>query len=129
MRRGSYKGAVSIERILPLDSSTCLGVVVMLGTLCKAVALKSESLTAIVSILETFEQHMCVTKVVEFIPQNQKYNIAIHRNMIQPKALKALFNKLQLNFTRNLVAKIILSSYKGLFRYYSNTSFQRPILK
>lgn len=100
MRRGSYKGVIELERVLPLDSTTVCGLIGCVATLCKALTLSQESLTSIKEIMETFEEHMCLHRTIVLAKDKPKYNLEIRHNKIHVKQLKSIFERMHLNFPR-----------------------------
>ena len=100
MRKSPYKGCVSIERCLPLDSTTVFGLLAIIGCVCKAPTLGQEAVKCITGVLVSLEEHMCLNQSLHLFPDQPKYNVDITHNKVKLSQMKAVFQKLGLPFTR-----------------------------
>lgn len=101
IRKGSYKGGlVVVERSFPVDATTVMGMLGMIGCMCKAVTLGNETIGCLRVMLETLEEHMCVHQVVRTIPNKPKYNVDIVHSKVKLRNMKTVFEKLDLNYSR-----------------------------
>ena len=100
MRKSSYKGSVSIERSLPLDSTTVFGLLAIIGCVCKAPTLGQDALQCVKGVLASLEEHMCFHESLHLVPNKPKYNVEIAHNKVKLSQMKAVFQKLGLPFSR-----------------------------
>lgn len=93
---------MALEKCLPMDGVTVVGVLCIVATVCKAVTLGSDALASIRKILETLEEHFCIDfQSVTVIPNKPKYNVEIVENRIKLRQIKTIFDKLGLNYGRS----------------------------
>jgi len=104
LRRSAYKGGMKVAYTLPLDSTSVVGLVLVLGCMLAAPALPATTVQTCKRIMMTLEEHASsLTEISVVLPDKKVIKLDCNsENRFSLKELKSLFKKMGCNFAKFL---------------------------
>ena len=101
-RRPTYKGAASSKCSLPLDATTVLGMIAVLGSILPATGLKQDAVQTCTSTLDALASFGTMNATVPLLPESHA-DLPVENNRVEVAKLNSLFSRLDLSPQRPTV--------------------------
>lgn len=100
VRRNTYKGGLSAETSLPVDGTTVMGILVIVGSLLSAPGLPQKTLDACCSVLGAMEEKAALPDTLQLLPNARELCLHVSNNRVDLKSLKEALKKLEIAWSR-----------------------------
>ena len=89
-----------MDRSLPVDASTVLGTVLILGTLLPTSTLTGDAVKACAHVLECLEQHAQLSCTLHLLPHEPAFALKLENGLAETADVKKILRELQLPWCR-----------------------------
>ena len=100
MRRASYKGSVQTTRALPVDATTTMGIILVLGTILAARGLTPEALRQCAEIMQSLCEQATFHGPLLLIPEQLSLSLQSARGKVHKKDLVQLLKDIHVDPVR-----------------------------
>lgn len=95
----AYKGALASDASLPVDGSTVIGTVMIIGSLLCAPALPQRTLDSCVKVLSALESKVDLAPMA-LLPHARDFILDVDKNKVDLKGLKGMIKTMGIPWTR-----------------------------
>ena len=102
VRRYAYKGGLATHEALPVDATTVMGILLVMGSLLAAPGLPQKTLDQCVALLASMEEKSDLPLAWTLVPSNTTdgFTMEVNDNRISSKALRTMMQKLEIPWAR-----------------------------
>ena len=101
-RRPTYKGSVSGLTCLPVDSCTCLGLIVILATLLPTATFGADAIAECCNVLQALEAFFPSDGCLQLLPHAEVFRVVIQGHSLPVSSIKAALHELGVGWARLL---------------------------
>ena len=100
IRKSSYKGAAETKHSLPVDCSSVLGTMLVLGCVLSTATLSTDAVQTCLSVFRSLEEHMCLSTTLDLLPHDAAFKVELRDGLVSTAQMKNVLRELKLPWCR-----------------------------